>query len=366
MEATAPAPEALAGSAPATDDDEELEWLTLVDVQFEADAVRIRDELKAAAPPTSTTTTDQPQTSTFNRPTLRIEGATGHAALINGEYAEEKAGSGSRLVLTNCNNGGMLMWAEAGRWCVGRRKNVGTVRCRAFVQSEPASGRPEDIPRSSKWMINDGVHATEFTAAAGVGVRLVALTPHRARPARQLGVRSAAADERLAALLAAATAGKQVVDGIDVPDGGVWGPASNAALRAALGAGLRPASLRLSGSIHREEDAVELAELVSPDCGLAELGMANCMVGPDGLRAVVAAARRCRTLRGVDLFNVGPRTESWESLGCFTRGPECEDCVLLLELHRLLRGRHAGAAYVLNEAFMDDCHGGGALLGLLE
>ena len=113
------------------------------------------------------------------------------------------------------------------------------------------------------------------------------------------------------------------------------------------------------------EDAVELAELVSPDCGLTTLSVANGAVGLDGLRAIIAAARRCPTLSEVDLFNVGPRAERWESLGCFSRGPESEDCVLLLELWRVLRGNNADAC-VRNEAFMDDVHGGGALLGHLS
>ena len=186
--------------------------------------------------------------------------------------------------------------------------------------------------------------------------------------AGQLGTRSAAADKRLAALLADAAANKQEVAGLMLPEHGLWGPACNEALRTALGAGLRPASLQLSSALQREEDVVALAELVTAECGLETLTVSYCSVGLSGLRAIIEAARRCPTLRTVGLFAAGPRTDRWESLGCFTRGPQSEDCVLLLELLDVLKGRHEACeplSCVHNEAFMDDVHGGGALLGLL-
>lgn len=350
--------------------EEKLEWLELVDDQFEEDMPTIADELnayKAAAHPMA----ERPPRMAIMQPTLRLEGAMGHAALINGEYAEDTSFS-SQLVLTN---GSMFMWADAGRWCVGRRKNVGTTSCRAFVQSEPASGRPEDIQSGATWMINDGISTSEFAAANSI--RLLLTTSGRARAQRggrsaavRLGAYSTAADERMATKLAQAARHQQDVMGVVVLDGGVWGPKSTAALREALGAGLRPLHLQLSNTARREEDVIEIAELVSAECGLMTLGMAFGMVGLAGLRAIIAAARRCPTLHTVDLFASGPRTERWDSLGCFSQGATSEDCVLLLELHHVLKGRPHGegnGAGVRNEAFMDDVHGGGALLhGLLE
>jgi len=341
-------------------DGEDLEWLILVDDQFETQRFAIADELNAAAPEHRA-----PEKRSAIIPTLRLEGATGHAALINGEYAEDTDWL-PQLVLTN---GSMFMWANAGRWCVGRRKNVGSVGCRAFVQSEPASGRPEDIPRGTMWMVNDGVNTGEFAAAECI--RLMLTPSARARAQRagrsatvRLGAYSTSADERMAAQLVAAAADKRAVAGVmvDTDNGGVWGPKSNAALHEALGAGLRPACLHLLGTLRREEDVIELAELLPAMCGLEKLVVAYSYVGLSGLRAIIAAARRCTTLHTVDVFNCGPRTERWESLGCFTQGPTSEDCALLLELHRVLKGRNEEQGGVRNEAFMDDVHGGGALL----
>ena len=143
-------------------------------------------------------------------------------------------------------------------------------------------------------------------------------------------------------------------------DGGVWGPACTAALGALLANGLRLRRLHVSGVLWREADLIELLALITHDSPLTDLNLSNGMVGLGGLQAVLETARRCERLARIDLFNVGPRLEGkWESLGCFTGGAESEDCVLLLELHCLLRDR---GGVVLNEAFMDDCNGGGALL----
>lgn len=345
-----------------------LEWLWLADDQFEEDVDAICAEARAAD---AASERPKRKRAALMVPTVRLEGATGHAALINGEYAEDV--EWPQLVLTN---GTSFMWTHEGRWCVGKRRNVGSSKCRAFVQSEPVPGRPEDIPRGATWMVNDGI-AAEFAASASI--RLVLTPAGRAqvrrgrRPAtvQRLGAYSAAADERLAAQLVASAADQQAVGGVLVENGGVWGPRCNAALRSALVAGLRVASLQLTSTLWREEDAVELAELLSPACGLETLCVAYGMVGLGGLRAIIAAARRCPTLHTVDVFNCGPRTEQWDSLGCFSReGPESEDCQLLLELHQVLRGRRpemvSNEGCVRNEAFMDDVHGGGALLGHLS
>lgn len=345
----------------------DAEWIWLTDEQFQEDVDAICTEAKAGA---SASERPRPKRAAIMVPAVRLEGATGHASLINGDYAEDL--EWPQLVLTN---GTSFMWSNDGRWCVGKRKNVGSSKCRAFVQSE--SGRPEDIPRGATWMVNDGV-ATEFAASSRIRLMLTpagrAQAQRGRRPAtvRRLGAYSAAADERLAPQLTASAADLRAVGGVLVDDGGVWGPRCNAALRSALSAGLRVASLQLSSTLWREEDTIELAELLSPACGLETLSVASGMVGLGGLRAILAAARRCPTLHMVDLFACGPRTEQWESLGCFTRGPECEDCQLLLELHHVLQSRgHAdawprlGECVVRNEAFMDDVHGGGSLLGTL-
>ena len=134
---------------------------------------------------------------------------------------------------------------------------------------------------------------------------------------------------------------------------GVWGPECNRVLNE-----LKidpPTVLRMEGTIYREEDLVCLTEAI--DWPLEKLALPNCVVGISGLKAIVTLTERCVSLKDVDLFNVGPWSMG-ESLGCCTQDSD-EAGVLLLQLYSTLRSR---GGKVSNEAFMEDCRGGGALL----
>ena len=98
------------------------------------------------------------------------------------------------------------------------------------------------------------------------------------------------ADARLAATLSSACMGKQDVESVHV-DNGIWGPACNAVLQAALAGGLRTPRLSLSGVLWREEDVVALSGLILPSCGLTSLSVPNSKVGLSGLRAITGCAR---------------------------------------------------------------------------
>jgi hypothetical protein len=85
--------------------------------------------------------------------TFKLTGGEKHASLINGEYLEDRSWPRPHLVFSN---GELFMWnlESAGRWCIGRQRNVGTAKCRAYVQSEACN--PECIPLDAAWMVHDG------------------------------------------------------------------------------------------------------------------------------------------------------------------------------------------------------------------
>lgn len=291
---------------------------------------------------------------------FRMEGLELHTA--NGGYAEDRSWA-PRLVFTN---GNMFMWADERHWCIGRREDVGSSSCYAFANCKPTK-LPDSLPSATRW-ICDGAPAQ--------GVCLAWNPPARARhgghndlsPLGPLKAYSDAADERLATTVRYACRKSrwepvhdklwEVLPTLYMEDGGAWGPLCTAELCKAMEAGMRLSVLWLPSCLWRAIDAVFLIDdCITPECGLTTFVATNGEIGIEGLEALVEAARRCTTLRCVDLFHVGPSTEQWESLGRGTRR-ESEDCKLLLELYTALRGR---GGYLRNEAFMEDFEGGGAL-----
>ena len=148
-------------------------------------------------------------------PSFSIEGARGHSKLINGEYRQVDGEWPGRLVFVNSVD--MYLWPFAGRWRIGRRKNVGTLTCRLYTQCS-ASGYPDDLPATrgeQGWMENDGgLDGGSFVQSSAVHLVLSSAgkTARRARRAAAaeleapLGAACAAADSRLAATLAEAVA----------------------------------------------------------------------------------------------------------------------------------------------------------------
>mmetsp|Transcript_76530 Transcript_76530/g.127565 ORF Transcript_76530/g.127565 Transcript_76530/m.127565 type:complete len:548 (-) Transcript_76530:118-1761(-) len=98
--------------------------------------------------------------------TFRVTGASGHSSVINGEYQLETGRD------TMCfRNDDMYMWTCNGRWCIGRLLNVGTTKCRAFVESSVE--RPELINRTrATWMVHDGWSTTEHIPDCHVQLEL--------------------------------------------------------------------------------------------------------------------------------------------------------------------------------------------------
>ena len=375
-----------------------------------------RDTISAEYPPYRQPAANA-ATTLLPIPSFSIEGARGHSKLINGEYRQVDGEWPGRLVFVNSVD--MYLWPFAGRWRIGRHKNVGTLTCRLYTQCS-ASGYPDDLPATrgeQGWMENDGgLDGGSFVQSSAVHLVLSSAgkTARRARRAAAaeleapLGAACAAADSRLAATLAEAVAHvvrseesgggatppllprpsdgasasasaalprASVIARLEVgvnADGeemqAVWGSACNLTLRRILAEteGLQLGRVSVAGIISRPRDVAGLAASLTPTCGVTALDLGGCRVGLFGLRALLAAAARCESLETVDLFHVGPSFDGMHSeggsLGCWcTAEPASSspDCVLLLELCEILVLR--GGSGVSNEALLDDCSGGGAL-----
>ena len=173
-----------------------------------------------------------------------------------------------------------------------------------------------------------------------------------------------ACDSRMALRLKKVIAADQDPKHLDVRQqgcSGFWGPTCNQTIRD-MGGLIEPftETCHFWHSIIRQEDFVDLMELITPSSTFTKLSFTQCTVGLSGLRALIEAVKRCESITEVCLFNVGPRKEGkegWESLGCHT-AQENDDCVLLRELFHVLWKRGGG---IENEAFMDDCSGGATL-----
>jgi len=313
------------------------------------------------------------------------------------------------------------MWKFEGRWCIGRSINVGTERCRAFVEANV--DHPQDIENGAEWMVrpSDGV-----AHAPNNSVKLVVLRRSGQKKANDslqdeevevssvAGVDVTTAQlERRDIFVKADTDTQALADEIQEQGpfaGSIWVeadcdtlelvPDEKAAplIRTALLIGtkqLRVFNLEwgeacVAAFVEGMESNSCIEELhvhylnnvdlllrmlqaiakLRGQAAIRHLGLANNMVGLDGLRSIIACAENCSSLVSVDLFNTGPWVDGG-SIGCFKEKDDA-DVLLLQELWTILHSHVrktkiqdvSSACPVQNEAFMDDVNGGGVLLHL--
>lgn len=343
------------GTAVIEDVDEWIdEWARLQGLE--------EDWLDTLRPPPAPTSPAPARPKQTGRATFELRGAGAHASIVNGEYLEDTSWT-HHLVFTNKDDADMFMWAveSAGRWCIGRRKNVGTGRCRAFVDSEAMN--PEEIAIDAVWWLHDG--STDGSDAAyspseRMCMRTIQTAGGHSFKQRPLPLHSAPPkmaavfdllDAEIASRITAAWPAGLPVAQLHVSGCGAWGPKCNEALRDCLATGSQVATVCLQGIIYREHDFVQLIQsldgghsptklqaagqrlalaklahgrlgdaaldavqavhadgdvlelmgrrIVSllPLAGLQRLIVSHNRVGIVGLRTLLAAARRCPTLR---------------------------------------------------------------------
>lgn len=326
-----------------------------------------------------------------------IKGANGHSSVINGEYLEDTTYTRDSPVFRN-GVGQIRMWYHDGRWCIGRSVNVGTDLCRAFVQSDAEA--PEKI--LGDWMVrpNDGVpHAVDpavklIPARRKRHVQSASGLEPPPDPAKQLScvigadtdihpivqqiretkdtlailveadeseMERSLQDEQLALVVEAALGSpycrQLLVSNV------AWGARTTETWVRAMEAGkCKLDRLSIQSSISSTDHVRCLLDAIPKETRLQNVGLAGNHVGIDGLRSFVDAVKRCTSIRSLDLFDIGPYMDG-ASLGCFVPDEGREDVVLLRELYQNVEPRRGS---IFNEAFMEDCHGGGALLGIMR